>query len=77
MDKQYLYRILKNPIYIGKIQHKGKIYEGQHEAIIPQELFDKAQETLRSVPWRGAITPRTKIQLCCAGWSNAPAVMRR
>lgn len=24
MDKQYLYRILKNPIYIGKIQHTGE-----------------------------------------------------
>jgi site-specific DNA recombinase len=50
MDKQYLYRILKNPIYIGKIQHKGKIYEGQHEAIISQELFDKAQETFKECP---------------------------
>lgn len=29
-----LYAILKNPAYIGKISHKGKIYEGLHEGII-------------------------------------------
>jgi site-specific DNA recombinase len=43
-----LYAILQNPIYIGKIRHKDKIYEGQHEAIIPEELWHKVQELLRN-----------------------------
>ena len=43
MNKQYLYRLIKNKIYLGKIVHKDKVYEGQHEGIISQELWDKAQ----------------------------------
>ncbi|OFW89286.1 MAG: hypothetical protein A3B66_00425 [Alphaproteobacteria bacterium RIFCSPHIGHO2_02_FULL_46_13] len=41
-----LYKILRNPIYIGKIAHKNHIYEGQHEPILTQELWDKVQEKL-------------------------------
>ncbi|RLE12254.1 hypothetical protein DRJ04_06535, partial [Candidatus Aerophobetes bacterium] len=26
----YIQRVLKNPVYIGKIQYKGVIYEGKH-----------------------------------------------
>lgn len=43
-----LYAILQNPIYIGKIRHKDKIYEGQHEAIIPKELWNEVQELLKN-----------------------------
>lgn len=39
-----IYNILRNPLYIGKISHKGELYEGQHEAIIPLELWEKAQK---------------------------------
>lgn len=41
-----LYHILRNPIYIGKIRHKNKVYDGQHEPIIDQELWDQVQQTL-------------------------------
>ena len=43
-----LYAILQNPIYIGKIRHKEKTYEGQHEAIIPEELWNNVQEVLKN-----------------------------
>ncbi len=43
-----LYAILQNPIYIGKIRHKDKIYEGQHEAIIPEDLWNEVQELLKN-----------------------------
>lgn len=36
-------KILKNTIYIGKIKYKGHEYEGQHEPIISNEIFDAAQ----------------------------------
>lgn len=42
-DKQYVYHILRNPLYIGKAVHKGNVYDGQHEAIIDQDSFDKVQ----------------------------------
>ena len=41
-----LYKILSNPIYIGKIAHKGETYPGQHPAIIDQSVWDKVQAQL-------------------------------
>jgi site-specific DNA recombinase len=41
-----LYALLSNPIYIGQIRHKDKIYEGQHKGIIPVELWTSVQENL-------------------------------
>ena len=40
-----LSQLLKNPIYTGKVRHKDKIYEGEHEAIVDQALFDEVQHT--------------------------------
>jgi hypothetical protein len=37
-------KMLRNVVYVGKVPHKDKVYEGQHEAIVSQELFDKVQE---------------------------------
>jgi hypothetical protein len=39
---------LQNPIYLGKIQHRDATYAGEHDAIIPQELWDKVQDRLRA-----------------------------
>lgn len=38
-----LSQLLKNPIYTGKVRHKDTIYDGEHEAIIDQALFDEVQ----------------------------------
>jgi len=46
LSRGLIYRILKNPIYIGKIQHKDKLYKGQHEAIIDPKLWDAVQAQL-------------------------------
>jgi DNA invertase Pin-like site-specific DNA recombinase len=41
-----LYLLLSNPIYIGRMPHKGESYEGQHQAIIDQELWADVQALL-------------------------------
>jgi DNA invertase Pin-like site-specific DNA recombinase len=41
-----LYLLLSNPIYIGKMPHKGEAYEGQHQAIINQKMWDDVQALL-------------------------------
>jgi site-specific DNA recombinase len=41
-----LYCLLQNPIYLGKIKHRDATYAGEHDAIIPQELWDKVQDRL-------------------------------
>lgn len=38
-----LYHLLSNPIYIGKIAHKDALYDGLHEAIISDDVWEKAQ----------------------------------
>lgn len=44
---QALSKILNNPIYIGHIRHKDKVYDGQHDAILPIEIWEKAQQLLK------------------------------
>lgn len=41
-----LYSILKNPIYIGKIKHKKKQYEGRHKALLSLDIWQQVQDLL-------------------------------
>jgi site-specific DNA recombinase len=41
--KRSIRYILQNPVYAGKILHKGKVYEGQHDPIIKPEIWEKTQ----------------------------------
>ncbi len=43
-SKGYIFDILRNPVYAGKIRYDGKIYNGIHEPIISEEMFNMAQE---------------------------------
>jgi len=43
-----LFHLLKNPVYRGKIVHKGQIYDGEHQAIVDAELWDAVQVKLAS-----------------------------
>ena len=36
----HIHRILHNPLYIGQIQHKGVVYDGQHDAIVDLETWE-------------------------------------
>ncbi len=38
--------ILSNPIYIGKVAHKGEEHEGEHPAIIDPELWASVQQRM-------------------------------
>lgn len=48
MTANIIERILKNQIYLGKLPNKstGEVFDGQHLAIITQELFDAVQQKL-------------------------------
>jgi hypothetical protein len=39
--------ILRNPVYVGKVKHNDKIYQGIHEPIISEEIFEMAQKIHR------------------------------
>lgn len=46
MTRGMLYQLLQNPLYIGQIRHRQKIYSGQHEAIVSMTLWDAVQKKL-------------------------------
>ena len=42
----HIYRILSNPIYIGRVPHKKESYPGQHPAIIDQVTWEAVQQRM-------------------------------
>jgi DNA invertase Pin-like site-specific DNA recombinase len=49
-DKGAIYRVLGNKTYIGEVLHKGKVYPGEHQAIVPGELWDSVHSILQQSP---------------------------
>ena len=41
-----LYWLLRNPVYIGQVTHKGQVYEGRQQAIVDRALWERTQERL-------------------------------
>lgn len=39
--------VLTNPVYLGKLGYNGDVFEGQHEALVGQAVWDRAQEKVR------------------------------
>lgn len=44
--KGHLNKILRNKLYIGKIEHKENVYDGIHEGIVDEVIFEQAQKML-------------------------------
>jgi hypothetical protein len=55
ISKQFLAKILRNPIYAGWVSYKplGERYRGDFEPLVTQELFDRVQQRLRGNPTAG------------------------
>jgi DNA invertase Pin-like site-specific DNA recombinase len=65
-SRGHLYRLLANPIFIGKLPHKGKLHDGKHAAIIELDLWEKVQALLRNNK-RGTERPSAKHPSLLAG----------
>jgi site-specific DNA recombinase len=50
IDKGFLYKLIKNRVYLGEAVHKGTSYTGEHEAIITQDLWDAVHAILKESP---------------------------
>ena len=69
-----VFTCLKRPVYIGKIVHNGKIFDGEHEPIIAQDIFDRAavlrqhnsEEYTKHNMRRGKVTSYLGGYLYCA-----------
>ncbi len=44
--KTSLHHLLTSVTYIGKIRHKTEVYDGEHEAIVPVDVFEAVQNLL-------------------------------
>jgi site-specific DNA recombinase len=43
ISRGHLYKILSNPIYLGRLTHKGQAHDGLHDPIVDQETWDRIQ----------------------------------
>jgi len=77
--KGRLFRLLKNPIYIGKINFQKQTYDGEHEAIVEAATWEKVQQILQRNGRDGGVEVRDsygallKGLLRCAT-CNAPMI---
>ena len=49
--KQF-HKLLSNPIYIGKVRHKDKIYDGEHKPIISEDEWQKVQGRMQKLSYK-------------------------
>lgn len=62
-NKSNVRRIIENPLYAGKVKHKGKVYDGIHEAIIPYEIWQKANQIIEKEREEKIVTPIARINM--------------
>jgi len=67
IDKGYLYRLINNRVYRGESLHKGKSYPGEHDAIIDEDLWDRAHAILRESPRKRANSSRSQTPALLKG----------
>ena len=66
-DKNDLYRLLNNRIYVGEAVHKGMAYPGEHRAIVSRDLWDKVHAILGDSPRLRAANARAQTPALLKG----------
>jgi hypothetical protein len=46
LSRGHIYKLLSNTLYVGRIAHRGKLYDGQHAAIVDAETWERVQTAL-------------------------------
>ena len=65
-----LYTLLRNPIYVGEIRHKGVCHPGQHAPIINRAMWDKVAKLLRRAQHR-LRSRETQVRSHVRSWANS------
>jgi len=65
-SRGHIHHLLTNPIYAGRIRHKAEVHEGQHDAIIEPDRWDRIQLTLQDGAAKGRVrkTSKQRSLLC-------------
>jgi site-specific DNA recombinase len=66
-DRGRLFHMLTNPVYIGKIKYKDDVHDGEHEAIVPIDLWKQVQTRLRYNAHSGGAIARNKYNALLRG----------
>jgi DNA invertase Pin-like site-specific DNA recombinase len=64
--KSALAYLLRNRVYVGEVVHKGRYFAGEHQPIVPTELFNAVQRKL-DAQMQGEPGPRLNIASPLAG----------
>ena len=59
-DRVSLHRLLTSALSLGKVDYEGKVYEGEHEAIVDGELWREVQRLLQANACHGGSRVRNK-----------------
>jgi site-specific DNA recombinase len=54
ISRGHLYKILSNPIYVGRLTHKDQVHEGLHAPIVDHESWNRVQRQLAEHTQAGA-----------------------
>ena len=60
-NKNSLFKLLTNRIYLGKITYKDEVYDGEHPAIVDEGIFERAQRLLKRNGRSGAPYVRNRF----------------
>ena len=59
-NKNSLYQLVTNVVYIGKVKYKDEVHEGEHDAIVDAETFNQVQSLLQRNGRSGGRAVRNK-----------------
>jgi site-specific DNA recombinase len=46
-DKVTLFRLLTNPAYLGKVRHREDLFDGEHDAVVDEAIWQRSQALLQ------------------------------
>lgn len=82
-NKCSLFYLLTNPVFIGKVRYKDKLFEGEHPAIIDADVFERVNKLLEGNGNGKAHQPRRRdvghnyllqglLKCACCGYAMTP-----
>jgi hypothetical protein len=60
--------IVRNPVYVGKVKNKSEVFEGVHEAIVDEELWQRAEQLIAAMPAKRGRPPKQKRHIFTGGF---------
>jgi site-specific DNA recombinase len=84
-NKAHLSRLLGNPLYVGRVSHKGETYAGEHPAIVDEAIYARVQAALAANNVSGGARAKNRyghllrglLHCTACGCAMSPSVTRR